>query len=518
MERFILEQDNNPISLRDILTTVFKHQQKILIVFFATVITVTIGSFLASPVYQAKTSLMVKMGRENIYRPEVGNSNRVFSSNPEKTLNTEIKILTSPGLMESLIEEIGLKNIYPNMAVRSGKPGLMKKLIEKLGLENIYPNMAVRSEKNVSSLESAAKKFSSSISASIAKNSNVIDVTFQHKDPNVAANALNLLVKLFQEKHIEVFRSSLSSLFGKQLKNYEKKLKESEKKFEDFKQKNKIFSRDEQASFLLKQRTNLDISLRETQSLIGELGQKISSLEIQIRSIPEKQILPSNSGANHYRIIDQSKEKLLTLKQKESELIGKYKNFPASNQLLSGVRNEIKLVEDFLAKQENKLKENMPTGNNILHYEINMELIKTRAEIKSLEAKEENIRRQRVRLDEDMVVLDQKGQEFRMLSRELTTNENNYEIYVRKLEEANISNAMDELKMDNISIIQEATVPAHPIKPNKKMNILMSIFIGAFSGIGLAFLFEYFGQTFTTQEDVENRLGLPVIGTVSYRG
>lgn len=487
-----MEQDNRPISLRDALATVFKHQQKILIVFFATVVTVTIGTFMTSPTYEAKTSLMIKMGRENIYRPEVGNSNRVFSSDPEKALNTEIKILTSPGLM--------------------------KKLIEEIGVENIYPKLAEGSEENVNSLESAAKIFASNISVAIAKNSDVIDVTFQHREPDVSAKALNLLVKLFQEKHIQVFRNSLSSLFDKQLKNYEIKMKESEKQFEDFKQKNKIFSRGEQASFLLKQRTNLDISLRETQSRIEGLEQKISSLKRQIRSIPEKETLPSTSGANHYRIIDQSKANLLALKQKESELSRKYKSFPASNQLLSGVRNEIKVVEEFLAKQESKLRENMPIGKNILHQEIKMELIKARAELKSLGAKEGNIKRQQIQLDQEMVALDQKGREFKMLSRELSTNENNYNMYVRKLEEANISKEMDELKMDNISVIQEATVPAGPIKPKKGLNILMGIFLGAFSGIGLAFLSEYFGQTFSTPDDIRNRLGLPVIGTVSYRG
>jgi len=487
-----LEQSNHPYNLRDFLTVLFKNQQKILIVFFATVITVTIGSFMTAPIYQANTSLMIKMGRENIYRPEVGNSNRVFSSNPEKTLNTEIKILTSPGLMIKLIEEMGLVNIYPGMAISS--------------------------DGNVKSLESAAKKFSSNISVGIAKNSDVIDISFQHKDPNIAANALNLLVKVFQEKHIQVFRSSLSSLFDKQLKNYEKKMRESERKFEDFKQKHKIFSRDEQASFLLKQRTNLDISLRETQSRIGGLRQKIASLKSQIRSIPERELLPLNTGANHYRIIDQSKAKLLALKQREIELSRKYKSFPASDQLLSGVRNEIRLVENFLARQKNILKENLPSGKNILHQEIKMELIKARAELKSLGAKEAQIKRQRIQLDEDLVVHDRKGQQFKMLLRELSTNENNYEIYVRKLEEANISKEMDELKMDNISVIQEATVPTHPIKPNKRLNIFMSIFLGAFSGIGLAFLSEYFGQTFSTPEEIRNRLGLPVIGTVSYRG
>ena len=487
-----MEQDSHPYSLRDFLTTIFKHKHKIWIVFMTTVITVTVGSFVISPTYEAKTSLMVKLGRENIYRPEIGNTNKVFSADPEKILNTEIKILTSQDLME--------------------------KVIQKIGVKNIYPGLAKRPQKNMTPVESAVKKFTSKISVGISRNSDIIDITFQHPDPNVAARTLNLLVVLFQEKHTQVFGSSLSSLFGKQLKVYEKKLLESEMELKAFKKKHQIFSYGEQSSLLLKQRIGLDTSLKETQNLIGGLEQKLSSLKNQLLSIPEKDTVQLSSGANRYQIIDETKANLLALKRKESELLRKYKNFDAGNYMLSSVRDEIKLVEEFLAKQEKKLKENVGTEKNVLHEKIKMELIKAQADLKSLGAKEKNIKRQVSLLGKNMVVLDQKGQEFKMLSRKLLINEKNFEMYMRKLEEANVSKLMDGLKMDNISVIQEATVPANPIKPNKRLNVIMSVFLGAFSGIGLAFLFEYLGHGISTPREVENRLGLPVIATVSYKG
>ena len=57
---------------RDILTVLFKHKQKIIITFLTVVIAITVGSLLISPTYEAKSSLLVKFGREYLYTPEVG--------------------------------------------------------------------------------------------------------------------------------------------------------------------------------------------------------------------------------------------------------------------------------------------------------------------------------------------------------------------------------------------------------------------------------------------------------------
>ena len=76
-----MEHNPQTGSTRDFLTILFKHKYKILTVFLATVITVTVGSFLLPPVFEAKSSLIVKMGREYMYSPEVGDAK---SSTPSR--------------------------------------------------------------------------------------------------------------------------------------------------------------------------------------------------------------------------------------------------------------------------------------------------------------------------------------------------------------------------------------------------------------------------------------------------
>ena len=97
------------------------------------------------------------------------------------------------------------------------------------------------------------------------------------------------------------------------------------------------------------------------------------------------------------------------------------------------------------------------------------------------------------------------GAEMRLteLERNLKLNEENYQLYVKKMEEARVSNAMDKEQMVNISVAEPALPPVKPAKPKILLNIALSIVLGAVSGLGVAFFSEYLAHTFNNPEDVE---------------
>jgi len=70
------------------------------------------------------------------------------------------------------------------------------------------------------------------------------------------------------------------------------------------------------------------------------------------------------------------------------------------------------------------------------------------------------------------------------------------------------------MNIENIQIIDAAIVPDEPAKPNKMLNITLSILIGLAIGIGIAFLLEFMDNKIRTPEDVEEILGLPVMGII----
>lgn len=90
---------------------------------------------------------------------------------------------------------------------------------------------------------------------------------------------------------------------------------------------------------------------------------------------------------------------------------------------------------------------------------------------------------------------------------------------------ANIANVTAEvfkeeipslMNVDNITILSAAKVSENPspVKPNKKLNIVIGTVIGIMLGIGLAFLLEILDTTIKDEKDVEEVLGIPIMGIV----
>ena len=473
-------------NLRDFLTVLFKHKFRIIAIFLATVITVTVGTFLLSPVYEAKSSLLVKIGRENIYRPEVGDRSPVISINPEEVVNTEINILTSRDLIEKVIST--LKIVY------------------------IYPDLIESPPSNMTPLDAAIIIFAKKLSVEGVKKSNVIEVTFQHKDPRIAAMALNLLVEYYRVKHLQVYSGTESSFLDKQLDTYDQKLKQSANNLEGFKQKNQVYSLEEQRSLLLKQRTELDTTLKNSINTVDELQKRLASLKSLKQGIAADGSLYTTSELD--KIIVDARSKLLSLQLEEQDLLKKYKE---ENRLVQHVRNEIRIVKGFLVDQEKSIGGKVKTGN-LVYQEVQKELVKTEADLNAQGAKAATLKQQVGQLDGELRTLELRNKELQSLKRDYSITEKNYKTYTEKTEEARISDDMNLNKLANVNVIQAAAVPAKPVKPKKLLNIVLGIVLGAVSGLGFAFLSEYTSQVFSTPESAERRLGLPLLATIARKG
>ena len=73
------------------------------------------------------------------------------------------------------------------------------------------------------------------------------------------------------------------------------------------------------------------------------------------------------------------------------------------------------------------------------------------------------------------------------------------------------------MNVNNVSILTPAAVDENlaPVKPNPQLNIAIGLVIGLMLGVGLAFLLEYLDTSIKTEQEVEELLGLPVLGFVS---
>jgi uncharacterized protein involved in exopolysaccharide biosynthesis len=473
------------MNLHDFLIMIFKHKEKILTITFVMIAIVAGWILTSKPIYQAKTTLLVKPWKEDAPRPVMGesrNSNSYLTLSQEEMINTEIQILTGRELAEKVICSLQIQTIYPKLA--------------KIGIKKISP------------MDAAVEAFGKNLKIAGVRKSNVITVSFQHNDPKIAAKALNMLVEAFKDKHLALHSDPQSSFISTQLTTFENKLKDSEKELQSFQQASRVFSLEEQRTLLLKQRSDLDTAYKVARNNISELRNKISATRAQIDNISknDERYTPTERD----RIVIDAKTKQLELKLKEQELRRKYTE---NNQLVLDVKKEVDLVTKFMKEQEAGITGKVKTGNPV-YQSMEIDLFRAEGELNSQIARSDALIKQVNQLDREIAQLDLNQNKIQNLKREVAINEKNYKTYADRQEEARLSEAMNLMKMSNISVVQAAEVPAKPVTSNKKFKLIVGALVGVFAGLATAYMSEALNPTFSDPESVEKLLELPVLLTV----
>jgi uncharacterized protein involved in exopolysaccharide biosynthesis len=297
----------------------------------------------------------------------------------------------------------------------------------------------------------------------------VIHVSFRHPEPATTAAVVNKLVELFKEKHLEMFSDPRSTAFLEMtVAEYRQQLEDAQDRLKTFQAENLAVSQPDMRSDLLAQRGDLLTELKATRSEVAGLRQKIDYLEGLHQAENGGAIVDPQSASAVYK----ANARLLELRLEEKELRGRYTE--TSRQVVN-VREQIRLVEEFLEEQGAQMETILPK-----------QLVDARSEFLFHQARARSLEGQLAYLDGELEIIPAKERELRDLSRERDIAEQNYQTYLKKLEEARISDEMDREKIANISVIQKAAVPRVPVRPRKKLNLILGAFLGGVVGFGLA--------------------------------
>ncbi|WP_174614774.1 YveK family protein [Virgibacillus ihumii] len=76
----------------------------------------------------------------------------------------------------------------------------------------------------------------------------------------------------------------------------------------------------------------------------------------------------------------------------------------------------------------------------------------------------------------------------------------------------------DIMNVNNVSILSKADVGENPapISPKPMLNIAIAIVLGGMIGVGLAFLLAYLDNTIKSEEDIADKLDVPVLGIITH--
>jgi uncharacterized protein involved in exopolysaccharide biosynthesis len=255
--------------------------------------------------------------------------------------------------------------------------------------------------------------------------------------------------------------------------------------------------------------SDLDGRERQNQIEISETQQRVRELEDLLSKLPERTTTQERKADNP-ELLKALKSSLLDLQLKRTQLLTK---FEPHHRLVQEVEQQIAQTEKTIAAESVSPVRDETTDKNS-HYEWAMaELEQARVQLQSLRARDQATRFQQVacrslaaKFGADAITQDD-------LVNTKKAAEENYLLYVRKKEEARMSDALDERGIVNVAIAEQPVAPALPVW--SALTILVVGFIGAAtSGTAVAFAADYLDPAFRDPEDVVAYLDAPVLASL----
>ena len=229
----LFEKETLPYPLgspRDFLTALFRQKKTIFLTFIVLFVGAAAWINSQKTLYDAHATLVLKFGREQIFRPEVGQKSQIVRHDQAGAVESERKIIQSRDLVRRVVADMGVENLYPELI-----------------------NPSKRNPQR--EIENATSKFLGNLE-SFADKGKVIGIAFSHQKPEVAAMALNVLIEELKEKHLKMTVIK----YGNNIKF--EAIGFNMYDFEDIISKNKVFKmayKIEENNFLDKKTLNLNV-------------------------------------------------------------------------------------------------------------------------------------------------------------------------------------------------------------------------------------------------------------------
>jgi uncharacterized protein involved in exopolysaccharide biosynthesis len=363
-------------------------------------------------------------------------------------------------------------------------------------------------------IASAVRTLENKLSVEVVNKTNLIAVNYESPDPELAARVLTALTNFYLEKHLAVHRpAGTFDFFQQETQQYRKGLAEAEARLVDSSHGTSGISAKLEKDVALQKLAEFDAMLKQTQATIAETQQRIRTLQGQAASIPTR-MTTQVRNADDFTLLSQLRSSLLTLELKRTELLGK---FEPNYRPVQELETQITQTRTALAIAEKSQLHDETTDRDPTYEWVTEELAKAKADLAGLQARAEatalNVRsyRENARsLERDEVVQDD-------LTRTVKATEDNYLLYLRKAEEARISDELDRRRIINVAVAEAATVPSLPSN-HRSMTVLYGLLLASLTSVGLAFGSDYLDPTFRTPDEVSSFLNAPVLATMSQNG
>jgi len=473
------EEFESQVSIQDYIRILYRGRWIILTSFIVVFLITLYVTYTATPVYEAMTTVIIKS--DGSMERQIFNMN-AFGGQTTLITN-QIEILKSRRIAERVVKRLEMSEVRDSLTIF--QPNEDGEFLSMRGMvETIRGNMEVTQRKDT----------------------DIIELKYHASKPFEAAYIANAIADEFRLTNAEASKIEmvdLKAFLQNQLDKKGEELRLSEEKYQDYLERNKVASLDDETKELVTRMSTIEAQLEQTRIELQAGIEMRNSLEKQLNdrkvtlakdlseiSTPYLQSLQKEMAT---AVAEKAKYTVLL----ETETTNR-RFFEAS---VKKYDEKINAIRDRLKEEASKIStSSMVQDPFSLSQELVTKLLTVDSEIKANMAKINALEEVVGEYNTKLETLPEKTLELARIERRVKVDEQTYLLIQEKLEETKIQEAA---KSRNVLILDEAIEPYVPIKPKKKLNIMLGILIGLGLGVGITFVIEYMDNTIKTQEELQ---------------
>lgn len=474
-------------SLNEYISVIKRRKKTVLACLVISIFIVGIASIMMEKIYKATTTIEIAPDD-----PKVTGFQEVMElkvQEQDEFYETQYKLLESRSLAGDVIKKLDLKS-YPEFELNK-KPGVITIITNTIAglITKIIPSeenkYKIRNQKELSEEEKLVDAFLHRVRVVPDRDSRLVEVSFESLEPELSSLAVNTLADQYIEWVLEkkqgVTVAAVNSL-NTQLKRVKEKLKETQDELSNFAKKWDIVSLDKDLNLTYKQLADLNEALAKAET--ERLSQEAVFEEAKAGNY---ELLPQVMGDPSIR---QLKIEYMKLQSQYDNLDARYGvNYPDMKELYA----QISRVRSDIDSQLGEISQSIEKGYKAAKKKE--DILRQRADVQKTRAME----------------LNELAIQYQILQREVDTNKTIYQDLLQRLKETEVTSG---IRATNVQVIDYASPPLKPYKPNILFNVLIAGIMGLMTGVMIAFGFEHFDRTIRDEEDIRRRFPIPFMGKI----
>ncbi len=480
-------QEAEDIQLRDYLDVILRRKWLILTVLILVFLSTLIFTLAVTRIYEA--SAVVEVSQET---PHVTTFQEVLGSEIQarEFYETQVELLRSKAMIHRVIQKLDLiaHPVIRKMVFNDGRLRVFQRIGRAFkslaGIVSPGQSQPAVAE-DIAAHQEVAKYLSENLTVSPSRKSMLIDVAFRSPDRELSQSIVNTIVEDFirWKMELKVDASGVARDFlMMQMDRAKINLEKAEERLNDFAKHAGIVS--------------LDARINSIYRHLEELNSTFATAEANmITKAATYEQAVKDGHANLPRVLES--DLIASLKDKFADLSSEYEELKAT------FHDDYPKVKTLKARMDSiaALIEEQEKG---IFLSIENEYESAQKIVSAMEKRIEH--QKKLVLD-----LNDRATQYSIMAREVDTNK---AIYQSLLQRAKEIESMAGVSSSNIQIVNRADLPLLAVKPNVKLNLLLSIVLGLLGGIGCAFMAEYFADTVTQPSEISDRFQIPLLGTI----